>query len=111
MCEMGSGASVSNSLNGFHQIEPFKKEPFFHDVLLQYGGYPRRMRGASDGFLPLARRPSMFDWPNDVLKLIKEFVIQLTHARFLRIRHTNLKVDRAEASHPHANDHHRRPGW
>ena len=110
---MGSGASVENSLKRYHQIEPRKKEPYFTDTLnwghLAQPGRRRLLRGADPGFLPLARRPSMFQWPGEIIRIISKFVVQLTHERFLRYRHTERKLNVAETKYVRDNSY--RPGF
>ena len=109
---MGSGASVPNSLKRYHQIEPRKKEPWFDDTVPNWGpGYPRLLRRADPGFLPLARRPSMFEWPGEIIRIISKFVVQLTHERFLRYRHTERKLHKSEANKTLSGDSYRRPGF
>ena len=112
LCEMGSGASVPNSLKRYHQIEPRKKEPWFDDTVPNWGpGYPRLLRRADPGFLPLARRPSIFQWPGEIIRIISKFVVQLTHERFLRYRHTERKLHKSEANKTLSGDSYRRPGF
>ena len=113
LCEMGSGASVPNSLKRYHEIEPRKKEPWFDDTVPNWGpGYPRLLRRADPGFLPLARRPSMFEWPGEIIRIISKFVVQLTHEQFLRYRHTERKLHYSEANKAGpSGDSYRRPGF